>query len=488
MFVRSGVLSLSGTVLRAGVQIAANLVVARILGPEHYGQAAVVLGLSVVLELVRSGGFASVVLRSGEQSVAVLAALQRLSALVGLALGLVVASAGVVSVVLAPDGPYGVLLLAIAVAFPVSGAAAVPIASMVQRAEMGRVVAVESTAAVIGAVVAVALAVADVGPLAVIAQVVVMWAVVGIGVTALRRVPRVPRDDVAPWSTVRPMVGLAGDVSLVQVISMVSRTGDRVLATAVFGPAASGFWTQANQLVSMPLDQVGAAVQRIAVPALAAAESAKLPDRMRQFVAATTLLVWPVLALLGVLAEDVVALLFGPAWRSTADLVPFIAVAGAAQALGCLPVWFFVASGRVRAQVRWVLVAQPVTVLALVVGSVWGVRGMAIGSAAAAVALVLPSFAVAMHGSGLSPWRVVASAGPAALVACVTGGAAWAARSVAPSQPFLAVLVPALAGVLAGCLVAAAFPSSRGRLLARARARTTRSETERSPDRRPTAR
>ncbi|QZQ54468.1 oligosaccharide flippase family protein [Curtobacterium sp. TC1] len=462
--------------LRAGVQIAANLVVARILGPEHYGQAAVVLGLSVVLELVRSGGFASVVLRSGDQPVAVLAALHRMSALAGLALGLVVASVGIAFLTLAPEDPYGVLLLTIAVAFPISGTAAVPIATMVQRSEMGRVVAVESTAAVVGAVIAVALAVAGAGPLAVIAQVVVMWIIVGVGITMLRRVPWVPRDDVAPWSTVRPMVGLAVDVSLVQVISMVSRTGDRVLAIALFGPAASGFWTQANQLVSMPLDQVGAAVQRIAVPALAAAGSAKLLDRSRQFVAATTLLVWPVLALLGVLAEDVVGLLFGPTWRSTADLVPFIAVAGAAQALGCVPVWFFVSSGRVRAQVRWVLVAQPVTVLALVVGSVWGVRGMAIGSAAAAVSLVLPSFAVALRGSGLSTWRVVSAAGPAALVASVAGGSAWLAQSVAPTDAFSAVLVPAVSGLLTGCLAAVAFPSSRGWLRTRSRLRTPESE------------
>ncbi|OIH93176.1 MULTISPECIES: oligosaccharide flippase family protein [unclassified Curtobacterium] len=458
MFFRSGLLSLGGTLIRSSVQILANVVVARILGPEHYGAAAVVLGLSIVLELVRSGGFAAVVLRSGAQPEAVLVALHRMSALLGLVLGVAVATAGALAAWLAPDAPYGVLLLAIAVAFPVSGAVAVPIATMARRAEMGRVVAVESAGAVLGASTAVLLALAGVGPIAVIAQVVVLWTVVGTGVAVLRRAPR---GEAAPWPVVREMVGIARDVSIVQVVMLVFRTGDRVLVAALFGSAASGVYVQAVQLMTLPLEQIGAAVQRVALPALAEAGPTLLTERLRQFTAAVTLLAWPVLALLGVLAGPVVELLFGSAWSGSADLLPFLVVGGAARALGCVPEWWFVASGHVRRQIRWVLVSQPLTIAAFVAGSPWGVRGMVVAYAAACAALVLPSYVIALRGTGVRLRTVLGAALPAATVASAAAVSACIVRSALPEGAVTAVFVPAVCGVLVAVVTTTAFPATR---------------------------
>jgi hypothetical protein len=66
----------------------------------------------------------------------------------------------------------------------------------------------------------------------------------------------------------------------------------------------------------------------------------------------------------------------------------------------CVPEWWFVASGCVRLQIRWVLVSQPLTIGAFVAGAAGGVRGMVIAYAVACSALVVPSFVVALHGRG----------------------------------------------------------------------------------------
>lgn len=459
--VRSGLFSLAGTAVRAAVQIAANVVVARLLGPDAYGTAAAVLALAVVLELVRNSGFAAVVLRSGDQPTAVLVALHRSSTIVGLVLAVLVGGAGVVVLLALPSVPYGGLLLAIAAAFPLAGFVAVPIAVTVRRHAMARVVVVESVAVVLGAVVSIGLALAGAGPIAVVAQVVVLWAVVAVGVVA---VGAVPRGAAAPWAAVRSMAGLARDVSLVQVVSLVARAGDRVLAAALFGPAASGLYVQAMQLMTLPLDQIGAAVQRIAVPSLAAAGGADLRRRYRQLVGTTTLLAWPVLTLLGVLAEPVVRLLFGAAWLGSAVLLPFLVVAGGAQALGFVAVWYFVASGRSRQQVQWALVSQPVVVGALVVGTSWGVRGMAAGFAVACVALVVPAFVLATRGSGLRPRDLFVPVVPAVLTSVTAALAAQVVRTVLTTAPDWAVLVAGAAGATAAALVACAFPAVRARL------------------------
>lgn len=459
--VRSGLFSLAGTALRASVQIAANVVVARLLGPDAYGTAATVLALGIVLELVRNSGFAAVVLRSGDQPTAVLVALHRASTLVGVLLAAVVGCAGLAVLVAVPGVPYGPLLLVVGMAFPLAGFVAVPVAGMARRHEMAGVVAIESVAIVLGAVVSIVLALAGVGPLAVVAQVLVLWVVVAIGVVAVHAVPR---GAPAPWAEVRSMAGLARDVSLVQLVSLVARAGDRVLAAVLFGPAASGFYVQAMQLMTLPLDQIGAAVQRVAVPALASAARDDLRRRFRQLVGTVTLLAWPLLALLGLLAGPVVRLLFGVEWLGSAALLPHLAVAGAGQALGFVAVWFFVASGRARRQVRWALVSQPVVIAALVVGATWGVRGMATAFAAACVALVVPAFLVAARGSGLRLRDLFVPVVPAAVGSVAAVIAAEVVRAALPTTLVWSVVVPGATGMATAVLAACAFPAVRHHL------------------------
>lgn len=457
--VRSGVLSLAGTVLRAVVQIGTNLVLARVLGPHAYGVAAAVLGLAIVLELLRSSGIAAVVLRSADLSSSVLVALHRISASVGLALGVLVAIVGAVLLAALPSTPYGPLVLAIAVAFPLAGAVAVPAAGMAREHAMGQLVAVESCAVLLASGAAVCAVLAGLGPLAVVVQVVVLWSLVALGVVGLGRVPR---GAAAPWTDLRSAVGSARDVSLVQVVGAVVRAGDRTLVAALFGPAAAGAWAQAMQLVALPLEQVGAAVQRVAVPVLASSTGDALVWSFRRVAGCTTLLVWPLLAVLGVLAEPVVTLLFGPAWTASAAILPVLAVAGAAQALSSTAVWYFVASGRSAVQLRWSFVSQPVILTALVVGSLAGVVGTAVGYAAACVALVVPSFLVATRGAAVRLLDLVLAAVPAGAAATAAAVCAWFVHDNVPSGPLASVVLPGGCAALVALLVAACFPSVRG--------------------------
>ncbi|WIE63933.1 oligosaccharide flippase family protein [Curtobacterium sp. MCLR17_036] len=458
MTVRGGAISLAGTAFRACVQISANIVTARILGPDAYGVAAVVLALAVLIELVRTNGFATVVLRSGDLEGPVLVALHRMSVRLGCVLAAAVGCTGGVLLIAVPHGPYGPLLVAIAIAFPLAGRVAVPVASLVRCQQVGRVVAVESVAVVLGAATAVTLAAAGAGPFAMIAQVVVLWAATATGIAALRGTPT---GRAAPWTAVRSMTGAARDLSLVQVVSLAARTGDRVLVAAVFSPAVAGLWVQAMQLMTLPLDQIGAAVQRVAVPAFTAAGPDGVRRRYRRIVQTVTLLAWPVLALLGVLAGPVVDLLFGAAWAGSAEILPFLAGAGGAQALGFAAVWYFVASGRSGRQVRWAFVSQPVLLGALVVALPWGVHGMATAYAVVCAGLVVPSFLVATRGSGIRLRDLGSSAVPGALAAAAAVLVALAVRSVAPPGAVAAVLLPAGTGMVAAVLVAAVFPAVR---------------------------
>jgi O-antigen/teichoic acid export membrane protein len=257
-----------------------------------------------------------------------------------------------------------------------------------------------------------------------------------------------------------------------------------VLVAALFGPAASGLYVQAMQLMTLPLDQIGAAVQRIAVPAMAGADTVVLRRRFRRVVVTVTLLAWPFLAVLGVLADPVVRLLFGVEWLGSAALLPFLVVAGGAQALGFTAVWYFIASGRAGRQVRWALVTQPVVVGALLVGTLWGPQGMAAAYAVACTGLVVPAFLVATRGSGLRLRDLGLPALPAAAATSAAVIVSVAVRSGVGDDPIGSLLVPGLRGAVAALLVALVFSDVRS-TLPRRRPRTPRSRPRKALTRGP---
>ncbi|WP_267423486.1 MULTISPECIES: oligosaccharide flippase family protein [unclassified Curtobacterium] len=448
---RGALTSAVSTWTRFVVQLATMVIVARLVGPAHYGAAATALVAVMGAELVRSGGITWLIGRAQTLTAAAVSTLHRLTVTVGSAVAAVFA---VLTCIVPPDAlPAGVLTFpTLAVVFLAAGVSAVPTALLARNLRFGLIGTAEVSAAVVSCVVAVMIAATGGGAAALLVQS-ASYAVVlcGIVVTACPWRPGRP----AQLRTLRSELAFAGNATVSQALDWAVRSIDRIIVAALFGNAAAGLYVQAAQLAVLPIEQVNGPLRRVAVPALA--RMIDEPDRFRAAYRALLTLscsvLWPVFAVLAVLAEPVVVTLFGPAWSGSATLFRAMIPMAMASVVAGITVVVAFAHGLAGRQTLWeCLVSRPGTIAAYGIGAVWGVQGVAAGSSVSAVLLVVPGYLVIAGRSGLGLRDLlvplIAPAGIA--VVCAAGVAAV----VVPLEAAPLITLVVGAAVAAGLWVA----------------------------------
>jgi PST family polysaccharide transporter len=474
--VRGGIVTAGGTALRFAAGLAGTVLLARLLGPSAYGFAAVSVVLAGLAELVRSGGIASLVARAPRLDDAAATTLHLLNIAFGTALAATTAllAPGIAAALGFPADAALVVLLG--VCFLPAAVASVPAALLVRNLRFGVLATAELAGAVLG--VAAALTVALLGGGAVALAVQPLVFVVVVTVVVLVRCPWHPTRPARP-GTLRHDLGFAANVTGVQVLTFLSRNVDRLVVSAAFGPTAAGLYAQATQLLVLPLEQLAAPLQRVAVPVLARStdDRARLARHYRRFAGTTALLLWPVFAVLAVTADVVVAVLFGPEWSGSVPVFRVLVVAGLAQTVGYVTVWVFVATGQGTRQTVWALISRPLLVAACFVAVPFGMTGVAAVIAVVSLVFVVPAFLVAAPRAGLRLRDLFVPLGGPALVALAAGAAASVVVVLPALAPIPTLVLAALLSLVVAAGVVAALPPLRRdcrSIVTLARRRTTR--------------
>lgn len=429
----SGLTSAVTSWVRFALQFSATVIVSRIIGPEQYGAAAALLVAVTGAEVIRCGGVTWLVAHEARLTPAATSTLHRLSR----SLGAISAVAWCVVAALPiahglPWGPWGAI--AMAVVFFAAGSGAVPTAVLSRNLRSGAVGAAEVGAAAISCVIAVALARVGAGEGALLAQAATYALALRLGV-ALSCPWRPSRA--LPVSELRAQLKFVLDASGVQALEWLVRSLDRVFVASVFGTAVCGLYVQANQLVLLPLEQINGPLRRVAVPVLALLRNE--PARLRSaFVTAMTLscaALWPVFAVLGVLAEPVIRLVFGADWLGTVGLFRAMLPAAIASVVIAVTVFLALARGAARRQLRWELgVSRPLTILAFVVTAPLGVHAMLLAVSAATVITVVPGFLVTARSTSIRLRDLVRATWRPAVLALLCATTAGTVRHLLPTD------------------------------------------------------
>ncbi|WIB78041.1 lipopolysaccharide biosynthesis protein [Curtobacterium sp. MCPF17_002] len=454
--VRGGVVTAAGTALRFAAQLAGTIVLARLLGPAAYGFAAVSVVLAGLAELVRAGGLAALVARAPRLDGASATTLHLLSTAIGVVVAgaTALAAPAIASAMGFPGQAHLVVLLALS--FVPAAVVCVPAALLVRNLRFGVLAGAELIAIVLGVGSALVAAAFGAGPLSLALQPLVFCVVVAVVVLAR-----------SPWKPSRPArlrglrrdLGFAANVSGVQVLTFVSRNVDRIVVGTTFGPAAAGLYAQASQLLVLPLEQLAAPLQRVAVPVLArvADDRERFVRYYRRLAGVAALVLWPLFVVLAVVADHVVAVLFGPAWAGSVPIFRILAVAGIAQTVGYVTVWVFIATGQGTRQTVWALISRPLVAASCLLAVPFGVTGMATAVAAVSLALVVPGFLVAGRHAGLRLRDLLAPLAAPALVAVAAGAtAAVVVASTTAAPPMVGLVAAGSSAVAAACVVVVA--------------------------------
>ena len=309
----------------------------------------------------------------------------------------------------------------------------------------------QMAAALVGAAAAIVIAARGGGAWAIIVQQLV---VVGVATLLIWIVSPWRPHLVFSRASVRDLGSFGGNVFGSRMVFYLNRNADNLLIGRFLGPAALGAYSLAYNVILLPFSQIAGPLEQLLYPAFSRLqdESARLREaflRVNRIVAAINM---PLLLGLAVLADQFVPVVLGEQWRSAVPVIQILALVGIAQSLQALNGSILQARDHTDWLLRYSLVFTVVTVIAFVIGVPFGIVGVA-ASLAIASCFLEPLYAViTARAMDMPAWHIARNLwGPtqaSVLMVVAVLGARFAAESIG-AGPALQLA----AGVLAGIVV-----------------------------------
>jgi PST family polysaccharide transporter len=225
-----------------------------------------------------------------------------------------------------------------------------------------------------------------------------------------------------PWwkpRAARELLPYGGPAALATIAWTGFRNGDYAIVGAVLGPAQAGFYWRGYQLAVEYQRKVAVVMVQIAFPVLARTEGTEQLHELRQrMVRLQTVVLFPLLAMLLLLAPLVVPWLFGPAWEPAVLPTQILVLGGASTLVINACGSALMAEGRTRALLGYGIahfVAYAAAVLAV---AHLGLAAVAIAGSVVHTVFLLVAYVVLLPGRLLGPVRVLARDLAPATIAC----------------------------------------------------------------------
>lgn len=309
----------------------------------------------------------------------------------------------------------------------------------------------QMAAAIIGAVAAIVVAMRGGGPWAIIVQQIVVVAMGSLLIWLVS--PWKPRF-VFSMASLRDLGSFGGNVFGTRMVFYLNRNADNLLIGRFLGPAALGAYTLAYNVILLPFSQIAGPLEQLLYPAFSRLqdEASRLREaflRVNRVVCAINM---PLLLGLAVLADQFVPVVLGDQWNAAIPVIQILAVVGLAQSIQALNGSVLQARDRTNWLLRYSLVFTGVTVAAFVAGVSFGIVGVA-WSLLIASCFLEPLYAyITARALGMPVWHIARNLwGPvqASLLMLVAVVAARAGAAEAGAGEALQLLAGIAAGAMA---------------------------------------
>jgi len=227
----------------------------------------------------------------------------------------------------------------------------------------------------------------------------------------------------------RAMLGFGSSMAGLALVNYAAVNVDNALIGARIGTAALGYYMLAYNLILLPSTNIGGLVTRVMFPALSSLQSDRY--RFAQAYAATLRLVavatLPLVIGLGATAPVAIPAVYGPQWEPSIVILAILTGVGAFQAVNVSGV-VYSAIGRPQLLLAWASFSVVVMAIAFIIGSRWGLNGVAWSYLIVSPIVFIPPHLIANHLIGLPQREFVRMIGVPLLSALIMGGAVVLAR------------------------------------------------------------
>ncbi len=360
------------------IQIAANIILARLLTPTETGLYSVASGIVGIAQTLRDFGIGNYVLQEEDLS------RSRQAAALGIALALGCVMAGLFAgasgwmAVFFDEPRLQTVVLILCPTFILVAFASIGQARLYRAMNFDAALRVSIAATSVHATTSVVMAYLGYGAvgMAWASVLSITTSVVGYGIYHPDVLLVLP--SFKEWRRVFNFGIFASGGFLLQEISQ--RLPDIVVGRLLgFGPA--GLYSRGNGLVSLFELSFMNVISPVASSALAHLKrsDANMSDPFLKMLGLTTAVAWPLLGMMGLLAEPMIHLAFGDQWLPSVPVAQILCFGAALWIPGRLSMSMFTATGRVRLLLAVQLVAVPIQAATLILGARFGIEQAAVG-------------------------------------------------------------------------------------------------------------
>ena len=454
-----------------GIQLAhfvVTLVLARLLTPNDYGTVALLSVFIAISNVLVDCGFGNALVQKKDASQTDFNTVFYISVMMAVILyaALFFAAPAVSRFYAIPDLTPMLRLLALTVVFhSING---------VQSAELNRKMLFKLSFRIswirvgVSYVTGVSLAYAGYGPWALV------WSSVAggaAGTVARQLVIRWRPTLTFSWTSAKSLFSFGWKMTVGLIIG---KLYDNLYAAVVgkcFTKADLAFVHKGNHVAGTPMGAVDQTISRVSFPALAKmqGDADRMRGAMRRMIRSSTFLVFPLMAVLAVLADPVVYILFGAKWLPAAPYLRIACFTCATKPFNSVNVRAIVASGRSGTFLTLVIINRIIGIVAMVVSWRYGVYAFVAASAySISIGRLFTNTFPNWRIFGYTLWMQLGDVFPAALASGVAAAVAFAAGMAMDSISFWRIIVGVPAAAAAYAVVAYTFRMTAFRDIARA--------------------
>lgn len=436
------------------IQFVGLMILARIITSEEVGIYSVAAFLMAVLHVFRDFGVAKYIIQTDTLEPAKIRSAMGVAIILALAVALVLLAFSGTLADFYDEPQIQSILIVMSASFAVTPVGSVVGAIFRRNMQLKRLAAVRVSSVIIHVVVSIVLAWLGYGAMS------LAWAnfasIVSYGLiaAALRGggVPLMPS-----FKNTKAILSFGSISSLGSVANVAGTNSPDVIIGKAISLAATGYFSRGNGLVQMFKTLVSGAIVPLVLPYFSQLrrEQKDMIAPYRLAIAHLSGFAWPFYAVMALLALPTVRTLYGNNWDVSVPVVQILCAAGAISTLSTFAGEVMIAYGHIKVVTKLHLLNQPVRIAAVLVGSMYGLKEIALGLVLAeCVALATTSFYLYRTNGVRFGGVMSATIKSALLTACSVIGPALVLLVWPPDEHEWLQLMVGGAGALCGWLCA----------------------------------